>query len=223
MLAVERAIPHLTGFASGQSQGVSVMRTEGGADERGLDSIHQSGLSAGCDECAGNLAKTVEDLVQEHHATVYRYAYWLTRCPSSAEDIAQEVYVRAFRALHTLRDPSAARSWLLTITRNEFARWCRKIGPRPSAEVETQPEPVAETAGNLVSTDWVEHGMRELSDEFRIVVLMFYFEHLSYAEIAERLSLPMGTVMSRLNRGRAHLKLALERLAEPKRSADASR
>jgi len=158
-----------------------------------------------------------EQLVDEFHESVYRYAYWLTGCRPSAEDVTQEVFIRAFRGLHGLRDARAARSWLMTITRNEFSRWCRKLGPRPTAVIDECPEMDGDPLATSENSEWVSMGLDELPTEFRLVVLMFYFEQLSYAEIADELSIPMGTVMSRLSRARKQLKHALIRLAEPKR------
>ncbi len=154
-----------------------------------------------------------EKLLEEHQEGVFRYAYRLCGCSSTAEDIAQEVFLRAFRHMHQLRDPAATRGWLLVIARNEFVRWCRKsaasgvsIDPRDCelpAEVE---EPL------LDRSEWVADALRQLPEEFRLVLLMYYFEELSYAEIAEHLKIPIGTVMSRLSRGRGHMKTALEKI-----------
>ncbi len=164
------------------------------------------------------LART-EQLLDEHHDTVYRYAYRLTGCSASAEDITQEVFLRAFRGLHQLRQAGAERGWLLVIARNEFARWCKKSSPKLSLEANDSWEVEADEAGrSLERTEWVQRALEQLPREFRLVVLMFYFEQFSYAEIAEQLDVPIGTVMSRLSRGRSHLKKALDGLAQPNRS-----
>ncbi len=151
----------------------------------------------------------IETLVQRYHDRVYRYAYWLSGCSATAEDIAQETFLRAMRGLHGLRDERAAESWLLTITRHEFLRWKGKqriptIGDGFEVESTSAAPEVA-----LADAEWVRVGLDRLADEFRVVVLMYYFENLSYAEIANRLEIPMGTVMSRLSRGKHHLKNAL--------------
>jgi RNA polymerase sigma-70 factor (ECF subfamily) len=157
------------------------------------------------------LART-EQLLAEHQAEVFRYAYRLSGCVSTAEDITQEVFLRAFRSLHQLRETDAARGWLLVIARNEFVRWCRKSAASGVAVDSQECELSDESDEPLVDRqEWVEVALRQLPEEFRLVLLMFYFEELSYAEIAEQLKIPMGTVMSRLSRGRAHLKAALEK------------
>lgn len=156
-----------------------------------------------------------EELIDAFHADVYRYAFWLTGCRASAEDVAQESFLRAYRGLHQLRDEGAVKGWLMTIVRNEYARWCRKLGPRSSADLSEDLEAEQDESQSLDNAEWVRRGLDDLPEEFRLVVLMFYFEQLTYAEIAQKLSLPIGTVMSRLSRGKKHLKIALERSEEP--------
>lgn len=161
-----------------------------------------------------------ETLMDQFHADIYRYAYWLTGCRSSAEDITQDVFAKAFRGLHRLREMRAAKSWLMTIARNEYSRWCKKLPPKLRIDDDGSFEPCVseESAPAGDNLEWVQKGLEELPSEFRLAVLMYYFEGLSYAQIAEELSVPIGTVMSRLSRGRMHLKSALERLAAPKQT-----
>lgn len=151
----------------------------------------------------------VGQLLEEHFDRVYRYAYYLSGCSSVAEDIAQEVFLRAFRSIHQLRSQEASVSWLLTIARNEFGRYCQSR--KASLDVDKH-EPVDETdrIRQIDCLDWVQNALQQLPIEFRTVVLMFYFEEKSYLQIASELELPMGTVMSRLSRARCHLKQALE-------------
>ena len=151
-----------------------------------------------------------------HHELVFRYAYRLSGCRSAAEDICQEVFLRAFKSIEQLRDPLAERGWLLTITRNEFARWCRLAAAHRASSTE---EDVADNATgsdqDLERRDWVQAGLDQLDPEFRAVVLMYYFEQLSYADIAASLEIPVGTVMSRLSRAKSHLKRCLSEIALP--------
>ena len=78
--------------------------------------------------------RLTERIIQDYHESVYRYAFWLTGCGASAEDITQEVFTRAFRAIHSLRDAGAVKGWLMTITRNESTRWRNKQRPIPMGE-----------------------------------------------------------------------------------------
>ena len=158
-----------------------------------------------------------EELIAQYHADVFRYSYWLSGCAVAAEDITQETFLQAFRGLHGLRDRSAAKSWLLTITRHEFARWCRSRSSDASGEHVFEIADTRDHAVELENEEWLRSAVASLPSEFRLVVLMFYFEQLSYAEIAEQLDIPLGTVMSRLSRGRQHLRKSLEELERPSR------
>lgn len=154
-----------------------------------------------------------EALILEHFDHVYRYALRLSGNSSVAEDIAQDVFLRAIKSIHQLRDPGAVASWLLTIVRNEFARMCQArklVYALDDSRLDLGPVDTNDHIQAVDGHDWVHQALQLLPVEFRLVVLMFYFEEKSYAEIASELEVPMGTVMSRLNRGRQHLKQALE-------------
>ncbi|GIX00705.1 MAG: RNA polymerase sigma factor SigE [Pirellulaceae bacterium] len=155
----------------------------------------------------GQSMVTIDELVAAHHRTVYRYAYWLSGCPATAEDVTQETFLKAMRGLAGLLDPGAAQGWLLRIARNEFLRMKQRqqrlLAGVDTSEVQSREQDIA---GQLEERDWVHAALAELSEEFRTAILMFYFEELSYAEIARELQVPIGTVMSRLNRAKAHLK-----------------
>lgn len=170
-------------------------------------------------------ASLIERLIAEFHPVVYRYLYWLTHCSATAEDITQEVFTRAFRGLHNLREVEAAKGWLLTIARNEFSRWCSKkriktvgVGADGESAMDLSQAVAIEEEPEADNVEWVRQGLCDLNEEFRVVLMMYYYEQKSYAEIAEVLRIPIGTVMSRLNRGRSKLKQALARLAEPAKS-----
>ena len=153
-----------------------------------------------------------ELLLAAHQEAVFRYAYRLSRCAATAEDVTQEVFLRAFRNLHQLRDETAAAGWLLAIARNEFLRICRKKGANVElidphkCDLTDKPQPPT-----IDHQEWVAQALEQLPEEFRLVLLMYYFEELSYAQIAEQLKIPIGTVMSRLSRGKSHLKTALDK------------
>lgn len=170
----------------------------------------------GCVDSDWNAQQRLEQterMLDEHQAVVFRYAYRLCGCSSTAEDIVQEVFLRAFRSLHQLRDEAAARGWLLVIARNEFVRWCRKSASSGLAVDPSDCElPIESDEPLLERREWVESALQQLPEDFRLVLLMFYFEELSYAQIGQQLKIPIGTVMSRLSRGRAHMKTALEKI-----------
>ncbi len=159
-----------------------------------------------------------ERLLEEHHACVYRYAYRLSGCAAAAEDITQEVFLSAFRNGHQLRSEEASRGWLLAIARNEFIRWGRKSSAAGTA-VDPQLGQLLEQEELLEPSidrqEWVEQALQQLPGDYRIVLMMFYFEELSYAQIAEQLKIPIGTVMSRLSRGKSHMKSILNQIDTP--------
>lgn len=158
----------------------------------------------------------------EHLDAVYRMAYHLARRPDEAEELVQEVYVRAMRP-HTIerfQDNSAEggggmRAWLFAITHNVFYSRLKKQARQPTAvedfyeasDTETPPDE-APPAWDGQPLDWQQVDGRlktfieELKEEYREVLLMWGVEGLKYREIASILDIPIGTVMSRLHRAR---------------------
>jgi RNA polymerase sigma-70 factor (ECF subfamily) len=166
---------------------------------------------------------TVEigQLVSEHHAAVYRYAFRLTGAVCDAEDLTQQTFLAAHQNLHQLRQPENARAWLFTILRHAYGRLGRKRLPLSATPYDIDLEAVADDPPEEPPVDQqrLQEAIDELPDEFKLVVLLFYFEECSYREIAEQLSLPPGTVMSRLARAKARLRA---RLFEPDEAPIAS-
>ena len=153
----------------------------------------------------------IADLVAHHHAAVYGSAYRLTGMVADAEDLTQKVFLIAQQRLPQLRDPAAARSWLFTIARRCFIRDLRRSGPVltacPQLDIENVPEEVPDEAS--IDREQLQAALDALPPDHRLVLVMFFFEELSYREIAEQLGVPMGTVMSRLARAKARLRESL--------------
>ena len=146
-------------------------------------------------------------LVKEHHAAVYRYAYRLTGRVTDAEDLAQQVFLIAQQKLSQLRETQHARSWLLTIVRNCYLKEHRRPLPVPVSTLDFNIDNVAEEVTNLeIDKEQLQAALDDLPSEFKVVLLMFYFEERAYREIAEILDMPVGTVMSRLSRAKSHLR-----------------
>jgi RNA polymerase sigma-70 factor (ECF subfamily) len=156
-----------------------------------------------------------ERLLDQHHDSVYRYAYFLSGCSNSAEDIVQEVFVKAFCNIHQLQSDEASLSWLLTIARREFFRHQRSRFLGLQSDEIDESSSIACHEQSIDRQEWVAHAVDQLPIEFRVVVLMFYFEQKNYSEISRELDIPLGTVMSRLNRARKHLKESLRAASEP--------
>ena len=150
-------------------------------------------------------------LVDAHAAFLYRYALRLCRGRAAdAEDLVQITFLNAHRHRDQLRDPGAARAWLCTILRNARHQSHRRKR-LPSAPLDSLPEPPAAPDADPpdFTAEELHAALDALPDEFREPLLLFYFEHLSYKRIGAELNVPVGTVMSRLSRGKERLKQAL--------------
>lgn len=156
-------------------------------------------------------------LVVDHHAWVYRYAVRLCGCPAEAEDLTQQAFLIAQQKRHQLRDPAKARSWLLSIVRSCFLKGLKRVRPLAGTDVDLcLAEVAAPCSPDEIDGERLAAALAELPPEFRVVVLMFYFEDLSYQAIAEQLEIPIGTVMSRLSRAKAHLRRRLSEASPPR-------
>jgi len=157
-------------------------------------------------------AKTeIAALVGEHHASVYRYAFRLTGSVPDAEDLTQQVFLTAQQKFAQLRNEESARSWLFAILRNCFFKSCQKRVPQAAIDACVDLEDIAVPAveKEVIDQEQLQKAIQELSPLNRLVLAMFYYEDLSYRQIADRLEIPIGTVMSRLARAKAHLRARL--------------
>jgi len=156
-------------------------------------------------------ALDVRRLVADHYEAVYRYAYRLTGSQQDAEDLTQEVFLAAQKNLGQLRNLDGPRGWLYTIVRNAFLKSCRQWQPAPAANLQLNIDtiPMETPAEKDIDRQRLQEGLDQLPPDFRVVLVMFYFEGRSYREIAAALDLPIGTVMSRLARAKGHLRARL--------------
>lgn len=167
-------------------------------------------------------ALDIRQLVRDHHADVYRYAFRLAGSQADAEDLVQQTFLAAQQKLHQLRDAAKVRSWLLAIVRNAYFKQRRRRDPEPAASLELEVDripdhtvPPAGAEAEWIDRQWLQAALDRLSDEHKEVLMMFYFEELSYKEIGERLGVATGTVMSRLARAKGRLRALLEAAEEP--------
>lgn len=153
----------------------------------------------------------IAQLVAEHHQAVYGYAYRLTGRVAEAEDLTQQVFLKAQAKIGQLRNPDSARSWLFAILRRRFLKTVHQRRPIPAAALDMNVEsiPAQVPHAEQMDREALQRALDELPPAHRIVVTMFYYENCSYREIAEKLRVPIGTVMSRLARAKAHLRKAL--------------
>jgi RNA polymerase sigma-70 factor (ECF subfamily) len=157
-----------------------------------------------------------DEIVRDHSARVYRLAYRLTGNRQDAEDLTQEVFVRVFRSLSSFQ-PGTFEGWLHRITTNLFLDQARR---KQRIRFDALPEdfsdrlpgllptPDAEYVRDLFDAD-IEAALNELSPEYRAAVVLCDVEGLSYEEIASVLEVKIGTVRSRIHRGRSMLRKAL--------------
>ncbi|MBC6462572.1 RNA polymerase sigma factor SigE [Actinomadura sp. HBU206391] len=171
---------------------------------------------------------TWDEVVREHSARVYRLAYRLTGNQHDAEDLTQEVFVRVFRSLSNYT-PGTFEGWLHRITTNLFLDMARRrqrirfegLGDDAAERLQgREPTPAQAYDDRNLDAD-IQSALDALTPEYRAAVVLCDIEGLSYEEIAATLGVKLGTVRSRIHRGRAQLRAALGHRA-PRRSLEAS-
>jgi RNA polymerase sigma-70 factor (ECF subfamily) len=154
-------------------------------------------------------------LVETYYAALYRFALSLTKSSADASDLTQQTFFIWATKGESLREMAKAKSWLFTTLYREFLRG-RRRDSRMSAIEDLEPaqQDPADADADIIGrmdAQLVMHVLQELEPVFREPLTLFYLQDLSYLEIAEILGVPIGTVMSRLSRGKGHLR---ERLAQ---------
>lgn len=150
---------------------------------------------------------SVAQLVAEHHQAVYGYAYRLTGSVHDAEDLTQQVFLVALRKMSQIRNMDSVKSWLFAVLRSCFLRDRQRRRPALATDVSLGMESVSSLAlMEGADKDGLQAALNRLPETHRLVVVMFYFEECSYREIAKKLEIPIGTVMSRLTRARHNLR-----------------
>jgi RNA polymerase sigma factor (sigma-70 family) len=160
--------------------------------------------------------RVFEETVLPHLDAAFNYARWLTRNDAEAEDVVQDACVRAMRFFSSLRGEDA-RAWLFTIVRNAwYSRISRRSGatrPASSGAQDQMSDDALDPEERLQQQQTValvRAALEQLPVDFREVIVLREIEGLSYKEIAAVVNVPIGTVMSRLARGRERLMAALE-------------
>lgn len=157
--------------------------------------------------------KTFEDIVSSFYEALYRFAFSLTQQEADARDLTQETFCQFARKGHQLQDRSKAKSWLFTTLYRAFIdsrRWQQRY---PHVEVNgtdqellvSQPD-----AAERIDAVTARAALLQLDEVYRGPLVLFYLEEHSYQEIAHILGIPIGTVMSRISRGRALLRQLME-------------
>ncbi|MBI3560208.1 MAG: sigma-70 family RNA polymerase sigma factor [Gammaproteobacteria bacterium] len=160
-----------------------------------------------------NAQLTFEALVNAYSADLYRYAYWLTRDKHLAEDMVQETFMRAWKALHSLHDHKAAKYWLITILRREIARHFGKHRhDTVHYESDTELDQWLEVDhGPSAVEQWALHrALEEIPKDYLDPLLLQVLGGYSCDEIGELLGISGGAVMTRVCRARQKLRHVLE-------------
>jgi RNA polymerase sigma-70 factor (ECF subfamily) len=176
-----------------------------------------------------SIREEFEALALEHFDALYTTAMRLTRNPGEAQDLVQETFLKAYRFYHRFEPGTNIKAWLFTILRNTYINAYRKASRQqqqvdfdqvapfyaaPSTPSEWTSRGSAEDILRHLVQDDVKRALEALPDEYRMVVLLADLEDFAYKEIADIVGCPVGTVMSRLFRGRRLLRKSLAEFAK---------
>jgi RNA polymerase sigma-70 factor, ECF subfamily len=176
-----------------------------------------SGAAAFSDEDAMTSGAAVEScnvdrLIDQYAERIYQYSMRMALNAADAEDIVQQTFLIAHQRINQLREADKAFGWLCAIARSCFLKMARRNRPVAASTMELNVDEVPETSAQ---SDWIEgdqlqFALARLNDDHRLILVMFYFEQLTYQEISQRLDLKIGTVMSRLARAKSRLRALLD-------------
>ncbi|MEM6912152.1 MAG: RNA polymerase sigma factor [Verrucomicrobiota bacterium] len=163
-----------------------------------------------------NVATTVDEsfetTVGDYYEDLYRFAFSLAKNPADASDLVQETYLKFANKRKQIRDMSKVKSWLFTTLYRLYLAIYRKQTKFPKVELEdagaalpsTPPQQELSLEGGVVL-----EALEKIDEKYRAPLSLFFLDSLSYQEISDVLSIPIGTVMSRIHRAKAMLKKSL--------------
>jgi RNA polymerase sigma-70 factor, ECF subfamily len=168
-----------------------------------------------------SLSGSFEELAMPLFERLYNFAHWLTQDREEAEDLVQETYAKALKGFSSFQPGTNFRAWIYQILRNTF--FTSRTGLKATATVPLDLESDQENLPTVSDTpesillrrsdrQLVQEALGRLPVPYREVLLLCEFEEMSYQEISATLSIPMGTVMSRLSRARRGLRDAVQEL-----------
>src|SRR6202167_5927871 len=167
-----------------------------------------------------------EELAIPLFDSLYNFARWLVQNQIDAEDLVQETYLKALRSYASFEPGTNFRAWIFRILKNTFLGSCSKLDQRMTLAIESEEDlpPTSATPESLLigrsDIDAVRRAIEQLPVIFREVILLCDVEDASYREIAEILSIPIGTVMSRLARARKMVRQSVYLTRGAPRSGD---
>jgi RNA polymerase sigma-70 factor (ECF subfamily) len=150
-------------------------------------------------------SRRVASLVEQHYESLFRYAYRLSGTQADAEDLTQEAFCKAQAQLGQLRDPDRARPWLFSILRNAYLQRARTDRAHRQVPFESVGELAAEPPAEVpeIGTEQLQRVLNELPEGFRTPVILFYFEEMSYRDIADQMARAKSHMRQRLGNGSA--------------------
>jgi RNA polymerase sigma-70 factor (ECF subfamily) len=158
-----------------------------------------------------------EELVDTHYQPLYRFGYSLAKSPEKASDLVQQTFVKWAEKGHQLKDRSKAKTWLFTTLYREFLgqnRRATKFPERELEEAEYQLPATPANTGRQLDGKRAVALLSHLDETFRAPLTLFFLQEHSYKEIAATLEIPIGTVMSRISRGKKQLRDLMETATE---------
>jgi RNA polymerase sigma-70 factor (ECF subfamily) len=164
-----------------------------------------------CEEALARLARgdatAFAEIVQEHQSMVFSIAYHFLHDPSLAEEAAQDVFLRLYQHLDSIKSPKHLLFWLRKVACRRALDEARKLPKVPPASLENVAEPVAEAQdSDPLLSERLRRTVASLPKDARAVIILRYQEELDLAEIARILDLPLNTVKSRLERSLGFLR-----------------
>ncbi len=157
---------------------------------------------------------TFEDIVSAYYQPLYRFGYSLAKNEHEASDLAQQTFFIYAEKGDSLRDQSKVKSWLFTTLYREFLRHRRKDSRTDSCEPEILEATIGHEDSHIcrsIDANLAVQALQEIDAVYQKPVALFYLKDLSYKEIAEVLDVPIGTIMSRLSRGKSQLREIFKR------------
>ena len=185
----------------------------------GLVSQGMVGFGASSSQ-GGQPSAGFEELAMPLFDSLYNFARWLVHNSNDAEDLVQETYLKALRSFASFQPGTNFRAWIFQILRNTFLSSCSKLERRMTVAMDSEedgPELAVDTETpetilmNRTNSQLVQRAIDDLPVHYRETLLLCEVEEMSYQEIAEILSIPIGTVMSRLSRARKAVRETVHR------------
>lgn len=157
-----------------------------------------------------------EELVKLYYRDLYRFGFSLTRNEADACDLTQQTFYIWADKGHQLKDLASVKAWLFTTLHREFLQTCRRrerFSDEPISEAAEDLRRVSADVINRMDAQTMLEALGQIDEGYRAPLVLYYMEDLGYKEIANVLEIPLGTVQSRIARGKIHL---LQRLSETK-------